>query len=328
VKAPLKRQKISANFTVFVDVQEFAESTESERSDRYPCQNREITMKPFPFVIELCLSLVVTASAQAQTAAPAADSPVQKMSRYDSTHGGTPGVFRRDPNIWVMTPEVAERSGMPKAWASSELRGVAAAAFRREPEGAEADCGFGGNKNACQPVINCVLELYFDRNTHLLPWREGSPVADFDNRRGSSNYHQNFGGGRDPVTGALSRRNQLRLVEPFIDPVSGQELFWKAVGGAYNTGWLQMMAYDREIHGSFSYVKLDHGCGGHPYANGQTLQLVSKDERLKVLKVLYEVFLPNAWSARAGAVVKESTQQNENFYKDVFQGMQPSGANK
>lgn len=113
-------------------------------------------MKPFPFFVRLCCGLLAVASAQSQTPASAPNAQTPTMSRYERTHGSTPGVFRRDPNIWVMTPQVAERSGMPKAWASSELRGVAAAASRREPEGAEADCGFGGNKNACQPVVKCV----------------------------------------------------------------------------------------------------------------------------------------------------------------------------
>lgn len=279
----------------------------------------------------LVLSCILIAGAHAQTSAPVgANAQVPKMSRYESTHGGSPGVFRRDPNIWVMTPELAERSGMPKAWASSELKGVAAAAFRREPEGAEADCGFGGNKNACQPVVNCVLELYFDRNTHLLPWREGSPVADFDNTKASSAFHllSNVGWQPDPISGAVTRKNTLGIRQPFTDPERGQGLFWKAVGSPYGTGRLQVMAYDREIHGSFSYVKLAHGCGGHPYVNGQTLQLSLIDDMLKVQKVLYEVFLPAGWSARAGEVVKQTTQDAENFYKGVFQGMQPSGADK
>jgi hypothetical protein len=33
--------------------------------------------------------------------------------------------------------------------ASDELKGVVAAAFRREPEGAEQDCGWSGNKSSC-----------------------------------------------------------------------------------------------------------------------------------------------------------------------------------
>lgn len=295
-------------------------------------------MKPLILLNILCVSLAFTAHLQAQTPAPAADTQAPKMSRYERMHGGTPGVFRRDPNVWVMTPEVAERSGMPKAWASSELKGVAAAAFRREPEGAEADCGFGGNKNACQPVVNCVLELYFDRNSHLLPWREGAPVADFDNRRASSNYHQMFGGGKDPVTGAGSRLS-MTAVPPFTDPASGQGLFWGDAASPrvqvhpevdFVPGAYRPMAYDREIHGSYSYLKLDHGCGGHPKAMGVTLQLISKmDMRRdpKDRKPLHEIFLPASWSARVGDVVKQNRQQEESFYKGIFESL-PKGPNK
>jgi hypothetical protein len=39
------------------------------------------------------------------------------------------------------------------------------------------------------------------------------------------------------------------------------------------TGRLQTMVYHREIHGRYSYLKPDHGCGGHPFSQGQTLQL-------------------------------------------------------
>jgi len=285
-------------------------------------------MKTFPFLIRFCLSLVITTSAQAQTEPPIANTSAPTMSRYERTHGGTAGVFRRDPNVWVMTPEVAERSGMPKDWASSELRGVAAAAFRREPEGAEADCGFGGNKNACQPVVNCVLELYFDRNTHLLPWREGSPVADFDNRRGSSNYHQMFGGGADPVTGAGSRPSMTAL-PPFAEPVSGQKLLWRTAGSNHGMGYFGIVAYDREMHGSYSYLKLYQGCSrGKPSGKGKTMQLISQNANGVPVKTYYEIFLPAEWEERAYQEAMKEGKQEENFYKGVFQGTRPSETRK
>lgn len=298
-------------------------------------------MKPLILLNTLCASLAFTAHLQAQTPAPVADTQAPKMSRYERTHGGTPGVFRRDPNVWVMTPEVAERSGMPKAWASSELKGVAAAAFRREPQGAEADCGFGGNKNACQPVVNCVLELYFDRNTHLLPWREGSLVADYNHlRTGSSADHGDLWG-RDHLSGARARKHLGLFADsqPFTDPASGQGLFWGDAASPrvqvhpevdFVPGAYRPMAYDREIHGSYSYLKLDHGCGGHPKTMGVTLQLISKmDMRRepKDRKPLHEIFLPASWSARVGDVVKQNRQQEESFYKDIFESL-PKGPNK
>lgn len=67
-------------------------------------------------------------------AAPAQPStePSKKLSRYEREQGGSGGVFRRDPNIWVYTTQVARDMGMPMEWTSDELKGVVAAAFRRE----------------------------------------------------------------------------------------------------------------------------------------------------------------------------------------------------
>ncbi|MFY7905974.1 MAG: hypothetical protein ACOVO0_07510 [Burkholderiaceae bacterium] len=258
-------------------------------------------------------------------AAPAQPStePSKKLSRYEREQGGSGGVFRRDPNIWVYTTQVARDMGMPMEWTSDELKGVVAAAFRREPEGAEQDCGWGGNKNACSPVMNCVLELYFDRTVQKLPWREGSPVVDFNAARATSADHGGFIG-TDQVTRVPSRRPNIYFSRtPFTDPETRKDLFWKSAGAPHGTGRLQTMAYDREIHGRYSYLKLDHGCGGHPFANGQTLQLSLIDKMsLKVEKVLFEIYLPAGWSERAGVVVKQDREQEHNFYKGVWEGTQ------
>ncbi len=254
-----------------------------------------------------------------------------KMSRYVATHEGSKSVFRRDPNIWVMTPELAESSGMPREWASAELKGVAAAAFRREPEGAEQDCGFGGNKNACRPVFNCVLELYFDRNTHFLPWKEGAPVADFDNRRGSSNDHQAFGGGVNPTTGAKSRQGVGVSPDrqPFSDPQSGAGLYWWWTSPVYmaGTGKARVMAYDREIHGSFAFLKLDTGCSGKDI-NGESLVLQLRDARRNVLKQFHEIYFPASWTKRVDDLSKSTRQQEESFYKGVFESINAKNGEK
>lgn len=285
-----------------------------------------------PRIVRLTLFLTVASASAIAQSLTTSDAPEiaasdtaaapPKMSRYVATHEGSRSVFRRDPNIWVLTPEVAERSGMPKEWASTELKGVAAAAFRRELEGAEQDCGFGGNKNACRPVTNCVLELYFDRNTHLLPWREGSPVADFDNWRGSSNYHRAFGGGKDPVTGATARKNTLGIREPFADPSSGAGLFWWWTSPVYmaGTGKSRVMAYDREIDGSFSYLKLETGCTGKDL-NGEALALQLRDARSNVIKQFHEIYLPASWTKRVDALSKSARQLDESFYKGVFESI-------
>ena len=275
------------------------------------------------YVLAVLLALSTT-PAFAQTPAE----PAKKMSRYEREHGGNGGVFRRDPNIWVYTTAVARDTGMPMEWASDELKGVVAAAFRREPEGAEQDCGWGGNKNACSPVMNCVLELYFDRTVQKLPWRDGSPVVDFNTTNGfSSSIKHGQLWTFDPVTQSSGRKQSIFAGRtPFTDPETGKDLYWKSVGAPHGTGRLQTMAYDREIHGRYSFLKLDHGCGGHPFAQGQTLQLSLIDKMtLKVEKVFYEIYLPAGWSTRVGEVVKLDREQEHNFYKGVWEGI-PKGA--
>jgi hypothetical protein len=273
--------------------------------------------------VSVCLVLsAIAASAQTPT------EPTKNLSRYEREHGGNGGVFRRDPNIWVYTPEVARDTGMPMEWASDELKGVVAAAFRREPEGAEQDCGWGGNKNACSPVMNCVLELYFDRTVQKLPWREGSPVTDFDSAKGffSSVKHGQLWA-FDAATKTSGRKPRIIFGNtPFTDPETGKDLYWQSVGARQGTGRLQTMAYDREIHGRYSYLKLNHGCGGHPFAKGQPLNLQLEDKMtFKVEKVFYEIYLPAGWSARAGEVVKQDREQEHNFYKGVWEGMPKGG---
>lgn len=294
----------------------------------------EAVYNPSSRIVQLILFLTVASTSAIAQSSPTPAVPAiaaseiaaapPKMSRYVATHEGSRSVFRRDPNIWVLTPEVAERSGMPKEWASTELKGVAAAAFRREPEGAEQDCGFGGNKNACRPVINCVLELYFDRNTHLLPWREGSPVADFDSGKISSADHllSNIGWRPDPVSGAVTKKNALGIRQPFSDPDSGSGLFWWWTSPIYmaGTGKSRVMAYDREIHGSFSYLKLETGCTGKDL-NGETLALQLRDARSNVVKQFHEIYLPASWTKRVDALSKSMRQQDESFYKGVFESI-------
>jgi hypothetical protein len=192
------------------------------------------------------LASVCLAAIGIATSAQTSSEPAKTLSRYEREHGGNGGVFRRDPNIWVYTTQVARDTGMPMEWASDELKGVVAAAFRREPEGAEQDCGWGGNKNACSPVMRCVLELYFDRTLQKLPWREGSPVVDFDTFGGfSSSVRHGALAGFDSFTKTTIRKMHIHAGRtPFTDPETGKDLFWQSVGARQGTGRLQTMAYD------------------------------------------------------------------------------------
>jgi hypothetical protein len=250
---------------------------------------------------------------------------------WRNTHSTRPRdfVFRRDPNIWVYTPEVAKRVGMPLEWASDELKGVAAAAFRMERDGAEENCGWGGNPKACKPVVRCVLELYFDRQTHPLPWAPNRMVADFDWQGVSTAYHFLPGNGWAPaVNGDIARGSKgspnfpTLNRQPFADPQTGDELGFAAKG---DSGKVRVIAYDREIHGRYAFVRLDGGCAisKRAFPNGLTTQLrhikglnVSMDP-----PVFHEIHLPSAWTERVGQLTQSLQQQDNDFYKNIWNNL-------
>lgn len=248
---------------------------------------------------------------------------------YRNMHGESPkGVshFRKDPNLWVYTREVAERVGMPLEWASDELKGVAAAAYRVERMGAEEDCGWGGNAQACRPVMQCVLELYFDRQAHPLPWAPNRQVADFDWQTISSAYHFLPANGWGPApNGDISRgtkgsSNYPNLNRsPFSDPQTGEELGWGA----------RVIAYDREIHGRYAFVRLELGCQGRIGSNPNTSRSLylesAKASDLRDRKALsdsskpfHEVVLPASWDARVAALRKQILERDNAFYQNIW----------
>lgn len=242
---------------------------------------------------------------------------------YRNMHGAKREVFRRDPNIWVYTREVALRSGMPLEWASDELKGVAAAAFRMERDGAEEDCGWGGNPNACQPVYRCVLELYFDRQEHRLPWDAKRMVADFYWQDVSSAVHMLPAIGWVPeANGDVSRGNkkspnypELAVRQPFTDPETGDELFFNR---------LQVRAYDREIHGRYAFVRLDFGCDRGPVISKplvlqlQNKRMVTKPGHKDSDKVFHEIYLPASWNRQTLVVGQQERKRNHEFYKKTW----------
>jgi hypothetical protein len=227
---------------------------------------------------------------------------------YRQMHGEKErvSVFRRDPNIWVYTPEVAKRAGMPLEWASDELKGVAAAAFRMERDGAEEDCGWGGNRDACRPVTQCVLELYFDRQAHPLPWDKNALLVDVFSFINGSNTHI-------PIGPTLSDepRTRLGLIrQPFSSLETGEELSFSG---------LRVTAYDREIHGRYAFVRLSLGCSRGTKVQPFVLRLETNDSKgLPTDKVFHEVYLPASWYARVVDKAAQEQKNSEDFYQQVW----------
>ena len=258
---------------------------------------------------------------------------------WRNMHGASQNafVFRRDPNIWVYTKEVAQRAGMPLEWASDEIKGVAAAAFRMEPDGAEEDCGWGRNPAACKPVMRCALDLYFDRQQHQLPWASNRMVADFDWQSESTAYHLLPAMGWVPEpNGDRSRNTQGSPhypslgVQPFSDPQTGEQLFFSGA---------RVLKYDREMHGRYSFVRLYLGCAGilgqEPHvervffleSKATSAIRWDKDQRIPAtdLKSFHEVRLPVSWDIRVGVLRKQDWQRDNDFYKQTWDRMNPGG---
>lgn len=249
-------------------------------------------------------------------------------------------VFQRDPNVWVYTKEVAQRVGMPLEWASDELKGVAAAAWRMEPDSKGPQCGWGGNPKACKPDMRCVLELYFDRQAHVLPWDMRMQVADFYWQDVSSAYHFLPAQGFAPAENGDRSRGSFKSPHyptlgsrsPFTDPNTGDELVW-------NT---KVIAYDREIHGRYAFVRLDLGCQGQIGSEpneGRVFRLETEKSRalrneqqkrdgVKDFKVFYEVLLPAAWDKRVATFRRENFQRDNDFYKNIWNNLNPQGDKK
>ncbi len=246
-------------------------------------------------------------------------------------------VFQRDPNVWVYTKEVAQRVGMPLEWASDELKGVAAAAWRMEPDSKGPQCGWGGNPKACKPDMRCVLELYFDRQAHVLPWDMRMQVADFYWQDVSSAYHFLPAQGFAPAENGDRSRGSFKSPHyptlgsrsPFTDPNTGDELGFADKGDA---GKSRVIAYDREMHSRYAFVRLDGGCAisKKAFPKGITVQL----RRIKGLNVatdspvFHELHLPSSWTERVGHVTEALQQQDNDFYKNIWNNLNTQGDKK
>ncbi|WP_310625402.1 hypothetical protein [Limnohabitans sp.] len=245
-------------------------------------------------------------------------------------------VFQRDPSVWVYTKEVAQRTGMPLEWASDELKGVAAAAFRMEPDSKGPNCGWGGNPKACKWDQQCVLELYFDRQAHVLPWDMRRQVADFYWQDVPTAFHFLPAQGYAPAPNGDKSRNTEGSPNypslgrsPFTDPKTGEELGFAGKG---HEGKSRVIAYDREMHSRYAFVRLDGGCAisKRSFPNGDTVQL----RRIKGLNVatdspvFHELHLPSSWTERVGQVTQSLQQQDHDFYKGIWNNINPQGDKK
>jgi hypothetical protein len=92
--------------------------------------------------------------------------------------------YYKDPFIWTLSQEFADKFAMPQEWVDPALKGALALAWRTTNIG-QTMCGHGGNPNACWPAFTCQLDVYVD-NKAPIPWHTAD-TQDFD-WRGLSSY--------------------------------------------------------------------------------------------------------------------------------------------
>ncbi|MCA1327164.1 hypothetical protein, partial [Herbaspirillum sp. alder98] len=68
--------------------------------------------------------------------------------------------FTRDPWLWVVTPEFAQRFCLPAGFVSEDLKGAEAVAFRLKRNDDEVGCGLAGNPDACVGETVMRFEVY------------------------------------------------------------------------------------------------------------------------------------------------------------------------
>ena len=188
--------------------------------------------------------------------------PATEKSSYEARILKRQGVRDVDPNVYVYTPAFAKRFQMPLEWASDELKGAEAVAFRVVPS--YKTCGWGGDPKACQEdAVRCDMDVYFDHKLNPLPWDERMRNSEADTSTTSVDF----------VRSSVNRPYRPRTTllggvplprDPFTDPTSGKELGWR--GGFYRAkdeyggSFVGLRAYDREMFKGMSMLTLGVAC--------------------------------------------------------------------
>ena len=219
-----------------------------------------------------------------------------------------------DPNIWAYTAEFAERFKMPKEWIAPDLQGAEAVAFRIEPY--YKSCGWGGNPSSCrEDEVFCYIDLYFDNKKHPLPWKKGIRQTDFEQRRSSVWFIENFR--VNPIQ--RPRRGSI-LLSPFIDPATGEDIDWMDYG-SISTGKAEVGVYDQEVFKGISLVSFPDSCQvidklWLPPSAAKTVPNLEKPEF-----ALVSVTMPESLLARMKEVLRANAAKDEMYFKKVFEGL-------
>lgn len=164
----------------------------------FECNGASTRSRPLrhthPLLAALFLSFLGAGCSRAQDTSPASTSvptpsasdtrplsDAEVKAQYQNCPGGwysgpRPGKtrFARDPWLWVVTPEFAQRFCMPPEFVSEELKGAEAVAFRLLRKNDEENCGFGGNADACFGETVLRFDVYIKSEIKLPRLHDGT----------------------------------------------------------------------------------------------------------------------------------------------------------
>lgn len=139
-----------------------------------PVQNRRKLQ--FLLAVVFCASVMVS-NAYAQW------TPKNYLMKTDPKHAKPR--YWKDPNVWVYTHEFAKRFAMLEKWATDELKGAQAIAYRIVFDRDET-CGWFNDMASCRHDYSCVMDIYTKHDAGL-PWEPGSlPMGVKARRAGKS----------------------------------------------------------------------------------------------------------------------------------------------
>ena len=266
--------------------------------------SRKIT-KPLLFKFLLLLCMV----SHGQSIAHAQWQPRSYEQKTDPSHAKNR--YWKDPNVWVYTPEFAERFAMPTKWATDELKGAQAAAFRIVYNH-EQTCGWFGDPEACRKGYRCVMDLYTDHDAGL-PWKKGAPpmgvraIMSDKSARFMSPQKRSDSADWDQVNDRYDRQKDILGISG-IGILAGKPMKGKSY--SYSRGArMYIYEYVRSVYPELDYISFSFGCLNYERPENFRIRLGNDQQNRQLTSdktSAYEIQLPYSYMQRMGSYMKEN----------------------
>ena len=256
---------------------------------------------------------------------------------YEKTQTYKGQAFDKDEHVWIYNKAFSDKFRMPAAWISDDLKGIEAAAFRVGE--LELTCGLGRTEETCARLMQCILDIYIDEKKTPLPWLEDKNA---DWLPSTDSFHWLFDAERNapgrPYPAVLEPDDSgFRTLRPFGDKQLKRPAYYQSNEGTPKDNQfskLQVYAYQRQLHGDLSMVRLSYGCltrNKRPYTSFR-LMLDTKpiryidDPKTKGARdpvygprpIYHQFQLPAAFERKIDGVLESKSKAEVARYKQIL----------